>query len=98
MCQLTKSHHTIVKSTFEPQDLSYQHTILLHIISSNPTTPKSVNKTRFKKAPPTPRSTGSTWVKRQYSSTHKTMAETIEKGNRLLIEFIHKIHANTMVT
>jgi hypothetical protein len=59
---------------------------------------KLVNKTRFKKGAPTPCSKGSIGVKREYSSAHKTMAEMTKKGSRLLTEFLHKIHANSMVT
>jgi hypothetical protein len=52
--------------------------------SFNPATPKSVNKTRFKKGAPTPCSIGSMGVKRQYSSIHKTMVETTTKRKQVV--------------
>jgi hypothetical protein len=75
-----------------------KHIVPLHILGSNPTTPKYVNRIGCKKGPTTFCSSRSTWVKRQYSSTHKTMVETTKKESKLLTKSFHKIHASSMAT
>jgi hypothetical protein len=37
-------------------------------------------------------------VKKKYFLVHKTMVEATKKGNKLLVETLHKIHDRTMVT
>lgn len=75
-----------------------KHIVPLHILGSNPTTPKYVNRIGCRKRLATICSSGSTRVKWQYSSTHKTMVETTKKESELLTKSLHKIHASTMAT
>lgn len=72
--------------------------VLLHKPRSNPTTPKLINIIGCKKGQATFHVVENTMEKRQYSLTHKTMAKAIEKGRKVLIESLHQIHVDTMVS
>jgi hypothetical protein len=70
-----------------PKNLT-KHTVLLHKLGSNPTTPKLVNIIRCKKGQAT----------FHVLLAHKTMAKAIIKGCKLLMELFHQIQVNTMAS
>ncbi len=94
---LPKTSTPLRTPPMNPKNLT-EHIVILHKPSSNATTPKLVNIIRCKKGQATFHVVGSTMVKKQYSSVHKTMAKAIEKRRKLLMESLHQIHANTMVS
>jgi hypothetical protein len=68
----------------------------LQNLRSNPSTSTSIIKTRCNKTT-WYRLVGNTWMKRNYSLFHKTMAKMTEKGIILLIKWIDCIHVNNLL-
>jgi hypothetical protein len=65
--------------------------------SINSPTPTLINK--HSNIPKTwnGKSSESTWVKKTYSSTHKNMVESAEKGSKILVESIDWINATSVM-